>query len=229
MSGLLRTRPEDMTQKNKEDNTTKISEMNTERAFECMARMAPHAAELVSDPQLAKLKKRLLSQQSQVWDFMAEAYPLVLDKHREAMLSIAAALSGKTADEVREQPLGGTAALMREGFTGELFRFFAVCRAVGSQRVTWLLHRYRPFTVDALLELARHDAAERRVALYTADMTWLAARLNARGSRSASGRFEIQPPSEIARKAFDGAAHARDTRSGAQIVADLAARLREKA
>ena len=231
----------------------KIPQMNAGQAYECMVRMVPHAAELVCDPQIAEVRKSLLSGhspahevaatdakeahaaeplrtgrgpadgQSKVWNFMAKAYPLLLGKHRRALLGIVAALSGKTVDEVRAQPLGETMTVIRAGFTGELFGFFAVCRAFGAQRVTWLLHRYRPFTVDALLELARHDAAERRVAMYAADMVWLVA------GRLTRGRFEVRAPSEIAREAFCAEDRARDTRSGAQIVADLAARLREKA
>ena len=118
----------------------KISEMNTGRAFECMARMAPHVVEIMSDPQLAKAKQRIMSARDgasneagaagatgmTAGDLMTAVYPLLMDTHREAMLNIAAALGGKTLEEVREQPLGETMELMREGFTGELFDMFPI-------------------------------------------------------------------------------------------------------
>ena len=208
----------------------RISEMSTERAFACMARMVPYAAGgLCAQPVSrerggeSRLPREAVTARAAA---LLGIEPGSAGGH-SPVLGIVAALSGKTLDEVRAQPLGETMAVIRTDFDGELFRFISLCRALGAQRVTWLLHRYRPFTVDALLELARHDAAERRVALYAADMAWLNARLNARGSRSASGRFEIQPPSEIAREAFSAETRVRDTRSGAQIVADLAARLRQ--
>ena len=99
----------------------------------------------MSDPQVAEARKKLLEKGAQTTngDVMATVYPLLMDKHRGAVCGMIAAMSGKTADEVRAQPLGETMTVIRAGFTGELFRFFAVCRAFGAQIVADLAARLR--------------------------------------------------------------------------------------
>ena len=86
--------------------------------------------------------------------------------------------------------------------------------------MTWLLHRYRPFTIAALADLAKQDIADRRFAAYAADMSWLIA------SRLSRGRLELEPPSRIALEGDPLRCTAReDKRSGRQILSDLKAKL----
>ena len=85
--------------------------------------------------------------------------------------------------------------------------------------MTHLLHRYRPFTVAALIALAKQDAADRRFAAYAADMAWLIV------GRLSRGRLELDPPSRFAMENDPGAGARRDTRSGRQIIGDLKAKL----
>ena len=72
----------------------------------------------------------------------------------------------------------------------------------------------------ALIELYRHDAAERRAWAYAADMPWLIA------GRLSRGRFEMRAPSEILRESFEE--KPQDTRTGKQIIADLAEKFRSE-
>ena len=86
--------------------------------------------------------------------------------------------------------------------------------------MTWLLHRYRPFTVAALIDLAKQDIAQRRFAAYAADMVWLVA------GRLSRGRFEIKAPSQYAAELDDGnRPERRDSRTARQILGDLKERL----
>lgn len=103
-----------------------ISEMPTERAFECMARMAPYVAEIAGDARLAEAKRALREKEGGATngDFMAAIYPLLMREHREAVCGIAAALSGRSVAEVKAQPYRETFEAMQAGFTGELFDFF---------------------------------------------------------------------------------------------------------
>ena len=83
-----------------------------------------------------------------------------------------------------------------------------------------MLHRYRPFTVAALADLAHHDIRERRKAMYSADMVWLIV------GRLSHGRFELQAPSQFALE-VDGVRSAdKDTCTGKQIIDELHAKLR---
>ena len=85
--------------------------------------------------------------------------------------------------------------------------------------MTWLLHRYRPFKIAALADLAKQDIADRRFAAYAADMGWLIA------SWLSRGRLELEPPSRMMAQGEPGAAAREDKRSGRQILSDLKAKL----
>ena len=86
--------------------------------------------------------------------------------------------------------------------------------------MTWLLHRYRPFTVAALVDLAKQDIAQRRFAAYAADMAWLVA------GRLSRGRFELKAPRQSAAELDNGNRQERqDTRTARQILSDLKAKL----
>lgn len=86
--------------------------------------------------------------------------------------------------------------------------------------MTWLLHRYRPFTVDALIALAREELARQRAAVYGADLIWLIA------GRLSRGGFDLPAPSRFALQCMGGEAPREDTRTGAQIVQSLREGLR---
>ena len=103
-----------------------ISEMSTEKAFECMARMVPYVVEIENDPNVAEAKRKLQDKGSELTngDFMLDIYPLLMRDHSEALCGIVAAMSDKTVDEVRTQPWKETFAAIKAGFTKELFDFF---------------------------------------------------------------------------------------------------------
>ena len=104
----------------------KLSDMTTEKAFACMARMVPHVAEIVGDPAVTEAKRKLHDKAGELTngDFMLAIYPLLMRDHCEAVCGIVAAMSEKTVEEVKAQPFEETLAAIREGFTEELFSFF---------------------------------------------------------------------------------------------------------
>lgn len=104
----------------------KLSEMNTEKAFECMARMTPYVAQIMSDPAVAEAKRKLHDKGGELTngDVMLGLYPLLMRDHSEALCGIVAAMEGRTLDEVKAQPYKKTFAAIRAGFTQELFDFF---------------------------------------------------------------------------------------------------------
>ena len=104
----------------------KISEMSTERAFECMARMAPHVAQIIGDEKIVEQRDKLLKKNNRITnaEFMQAICPLMLKEHNDALCAIVAALSDKTADEVKAQPWSETFEEIKDGFTRELFDFF---------------------------------------------------------------------------------------------------------
>ena len=112
--------------KSKEENAMKIYEMSTERALECMTKIVPHMVEIVSDPQVAEVKKMLLEKGAQATnsDVMEAIYPLLMDKHRDAVCGMIAAMSDKTVDEVKKQPWQESFAQIKAGFANELFDVF---------------------------------------------------------------------------------------------------------
>ena len=103
-----------------------ISQMSTEKAFECMVRMVPYVVEIMSDPAVAEAKAKLKEKDGELTggDFMLAMYPLLMRDHAEALCGIVAAMSEKTPDEVKAQPLGETLAALGAGITKELFDFF---------------------------------------------------------------------------------------------------------
>ena len=55
---------------------------------------------------------------------MLAVYPMLQCDHKDALYGIVAALSGKTVDEVKEQPSGEMLSAIRENSTKEQFGFF---------------------------------------------------------------------------------------------------------
>ena len=104
----------------------KLSDMSTEKAFECMARMVPYVVEIENDPAIAEAKRKMTEKSGEVTngDFMLEIYPLLMRDHLDALCGIIAAMEGKTAGEVKAQPYKETFAAIKAGFTKELFDFF---------------------------------------------------------------------------------------------------------
>ena len=87
--------------------------------------------------------------------------------------------------------------------------------------MTWLLHRYRPFTVGALLALAREELERQRAAAYGADLIWLIA------GRLSRGGFDLPAPSRFALGRAGGAAPRQEEPTGAQILQSLREKLRQ--
>ena len=103
-----------------------ISDMSTEKAFECMARMVPYVVEIENDPNVAEAKRKLRDKSGDITngDFMLDIYPLLMRDHQEALCGIIAAMSNKTVDEVKAQPWKESFAAIKAGFTKEFFDFF---------------------------------------------------------------------------------------------------------
>ena len=114
-----------MKRRKTEGNAMKISQMPTEQAFECMVRMVPHVAAIASDEKIIAARRSLREKDgATAADFMLSVYPILLGEHADALCGIVSAMSGKTEEQVRAQPLEETFAAIREGFTKELLDFF---------------------------------------------------------------------------------------------------------
>ena len=106
----------------------KLSDMTTEKAFACMARMVPHVAEIVGDPAVAEAKRKLHDKAGELTngDFMLAIYPLLMHDHCEAVCGIVAAMSEKTLEEVKARPYKKTLAAIMTGFAEDFFDFLPV-------------------------------------------------------------------------------------------------------
>ena len=68
----------------------RISEMTTEQAFECMARMVPYVTEIERDQEVVNVKEKLREAAKQedgdltTGDVIEATMPLILEKHRNA-------------------------------------------------------------------------------------------------------------------------------------------------
>ena len=107
----------------------RISEMTTEQAFECMARMVPYVTEIERDQEVVNVKEKLREAAKQedgdltTGDVIEAAMPLILGKHRNAFFGILGALEGKKPEEIAKQPYAQTVAAVKADLTKEFFDF----------------------------------------------------------------------------------------------------------
>ena len=103
--------------------------MSTEVGFDLMERILPDVAEIMSDEDVKRLKEQIRTEDAQgsVKGVFMPTMALFLGKHREAVYRIAAAVSGKTVEETRNQPMGDTIEALQAGFTDDMIRFFGLC------------------------------------------------------------------------------------------------------
>ena len=106
----------------------KLSEMNTEKAFACMAHMVPYVAEIVGDPNVAEAKKKLIDRGDELTgaDAIQIIYPALMRDHSEALCGIVAAMEDRTVEEVKAQPLEETLTAIRAGVAEDFFDFLPV-------------------------------------------------------------------------------------------------------
>lgn len=101
-----------------------ISEMNTDKAFECMARMVPYVAEIERDPEIAAAKEALREKGDvSTGDVIEAVMPMMLGKHQKAMFGILGALEDKTPEEIAQQPYAATIAAIKGDMTKDFFDF----------------------------------------------------------------------------------------------------------
>ena len=93
----------------------KISEMSTEQGFDVMEKLVPYVNEIVSDEEVGKIAAAYRESRNAA-DSMGQLFPLMVQKHRDALYGMVAVTSGKTVEEVRKQPLSKT----KEGFDAAL-------------------------------------------------------------------------------------------------------------
>lgn len=104
----------------------RISDMTTEQAFACMARMVPHVAEIERDEELAAAKEALRHKGGDnvtTGDVIDAVMPLMLGKHKQAVFGILGALEDKQVKEIAGQPYAATIAAVKADMTKEFFDF----------------------------------------------------------------------------------------------------------
>lgn len=101
----------------------KISEMSTEQGFDVMQKLTPYVNEIVTDEEVAKIAAEFREKKNTV-ESMNRLFPLMMQNHREALYGMVAAVSGKTVEQVRKQPLGKTKEGFQEAMSDDVFDFF---------------------------------------------------------------------------------------------------------
>lgn len=108
-------------------NKIGFMEMDTEKAFECMAKLVPYVTEIERDAEVIEAKKRLTdpnNTETRNSDVMEAVLPLMLQKHREAVFAIVGIVMDKTAEEVSKQPWKVTLGVLKSGAMNDLYDFF---------------------------------------------------------------------------------------------------------
>ena len=100
--------------------------MKTIDSFDMMEKLLPDIVELLSDEDIVQFKEETRSgKKIKAEEAINSLLPLFVVKHKDATLRIVAAVSDKTVDEVKEQPLAVTTADFK--FIDEVYGFFASC------------------------------------------------------------------------------------------------------
>ena len=101
----------------------KISDMPTDQGFDVMQRLTPYVNEIIGDEEVTKIAEEFREKKNAL-SSMNRLFPLMLERHRDALYGMVAAVGGKTVEEVRSQPLGQTKEGFQEAMSDDVFDFF---------------------------------------------------------------------------------------------------------
>lgn len=101
----------------------KISEMSTEQGFDVMAKLAPYISEIVQDEEIKSVAEQYKSQNG-IGDSMDRLFPLMLAKHRKALYGMVSAVTGKTEETIKKQPMQTTKEDFSQTLCDDVFDFF---------------------------------------------------------------------------------------------------------
>lgn len=113
----------------------KFSEMSTRQAAQCMVNLAAPIGTLVKNPAVKEYIQKAANKEATIetlMDAFAELVPIFLRDHFDELASILAALTGKTPDEVGDQPAFETLMDVKNSIDGEFLRFFT--RSPGTEQ-----------------------------------------------------------------------------------------------
>ncbi|MGN1369636.1 MAG: hypothetical protein ACI4WX_12270 [Aristaeellaceae bacterium] len=99
--------------------------MNTRMQFEAMEKAIPYAAELMDCQAVKDFKKDARANKDVTnSEMFAALMPVFLTEKREAVFGLLGAVSGKTAEEIAEQPWEETRKLMDSPIIADMYDFF---------------------------------------------------------------------------------------------------------
>lgn len=104
----------------------KLSEMKTQDAFEAMVTMLPHVTAILEDTDLAEEKQKIKDKKATGAQSFGAIMPLVIGRHGDDMVSIVAAVTGKTVQEVRDMPMSEMQEEFDEAWK-DVLGFFPLC------------------------------------------------------------------------------------------------------
>lgn len=92
-----------------------LAKMNTGLGFDAMTKILPYLKEFLDDKELSKAYARASEDKdATLLDVAMVTFPRMVAEHRAAIYGIVGAVTGKTAEEIDQQPLEET----MEVFTG---------------------------------------------------------------------------------------------------------------
>lgn len=105
-----------------------LSNMPTGKGLDAMAAMLPHMETILNSASFVRLKDRVRANaQLTLSDILSDAFAVVAVDNRLSLYGIVAAASGKTPEEVAEQPLEETLAVFRDAMGAQVLDFFTFC------------------------------------------------------------------------------------------------------
>lgn len=107
----------------------KISQMTTNQAADALVKISAHTSNILDDPDMRELIKDTAKtgkkDATNGWSkILTKLVPCCLQKHREDLFAIIAALDDKTAEDVGKLKLIETLNILRESVDKELLDFF---------------------------------------------------------------------------------------------------------
>lgn len=109
----------------------RIADMAPQQGFEMLAKIAPYAAELMQAGDL-KAAKEGFPEQTTGYDVVSIFYPALIGGHLDAVLGIAAALTGCTLEEMRSKSTGEVLEALKGETMKEVYDFFPFARGLVS-------------------------------------------------------------------------------------------------
>lgn len=107
----------------------KISQMTTNQAADALVKISAHASNILDDPDMMEIVKDTAKtgkkDSTNGWSkILTKLIPCCLQKHREDLFAIIAALDDKTIEQVGDMKLIDTLNILKESVDKELLDFF---------------------------------------------------------------------------------------------------------